>query len=346
MSDALVTVEENPYNAETPMGLLDRAVTPPDLVYVRNHFAIPEVDADDWRLTVSGAVERPTSLTLTDLQGMAPDRVTMVLECAGNGRSTMKPDPPGTPWRVGAAGTTGFTGVPLAAVLAEVGARPEAVEVLFRGADRGLVAADRTESYERSLPLDVALAPGPILAWEMGGEPLTAPHGAPVRLVVPGWYGMASVKWLTDVEFITEPFRGFYQFERYVYEGETGVPDGTPVSAIRVRSVIARPADGEVLVVGLVEVAGSAWSGAGDIIGVEVSTDGGATWGEAGLGEPIGPHGATPWVFEWEAGAGTHLLMARATDAAGDSQPLDPIWNRWGYGNNSAHRVAVTVVDA
>lgn len=346
MPDALVPVEVDPYNAETPMGVLDRPVTPTDLVYVRSHFAVPEVDAESWRLTISGAADRAVNLSLGDLRAMADESVTMVLECAGNGRSTMKPDPPGTPWRVGAASTTSFTGVPLAVVLGGLRPAPEVVEVLFRGADRGLVARDRIEPYERSLPLEIATAPGPILAWEMGGDPLSVPHGAPVRLVVPGWYGMASVKWLTDIEFITEPFRGFYQHERYVYEGEAGISDGTPVTAIRVRSVIGRPADGDRVTVGPLEVAGTAWSGAGAITGVRVSCDGGATWADADLGVRAGPHGATPWRFEWDAEVGSHVLVARAVDSTGDIQPLDSIWNRWGYGNNAVHRVAVTVVDA
>jgi DMSO/TMAO reductase YedYZ molybdopterin-dependent catalytic subunit len=346
MADALVPVELDPYNAETPMGVLSEPVTPAALVYVRNHFAVPEVDSESWRLRIGGSVEQPMTLSLADLQAMKTETVTMVLECAGNGRDTMVPQPPGTPWRVGAASTASFTGVALADVLAIAHPQPEAVEVLFRGADRGKVDRDRTETYERSLPVEVVGRPGPILAWEMGGEPLTAQHGAPLRLVVPGWYGMASVKWLIEIEFIDEPFRGFYQFERYIYASEDAIPDGTPVSAIRVRSVIASPRHDEPLAAGPVEVTGTAWSGEGPIARVEVSTDGGATWADAELGEAAGTEGFVPWRFDWGAEPGDHELVARATDTAGNRQPLEPVWNRWGYGNNTVHRVAITVTAA
>jgi DMSO/TMAO reductase YedYZ molybdopterin-dependent catalytic subunit len=199
------------------------------------------------------------------------------------------------------------------------------------------------ESFTRSLPLEIALEADTLLVREMNGAPLTADHGFPLRLVVPGWYGVASVKWLTRITVLRRPLKAFYQTERYVYEGERGTPNGAPVTRMRVRSLVARPAEGAELAGGPVEIAGSAWSGDAPIREVAVSTDGGATWRLADL-KSESPHGVTRWRLRWDPpGPGEHVIVSRASDAAGRVQPLEPVWNAHGYGNNVVQRVRVTV---
>jgi DMSO/TMAO reductase YedYZ molybdopterin-dependent catalytic subunit len=233
--------------------------------------------------------------------------------------------------------------VPLRDVLDRARPRTGAVEVAFRGADRGEVAPGRTASFERSLPLDAALAPDTLLVHEMNGAPLTPDHGFPLRLVVPAWYGVASVKWLTRVTVLRQPLEAFYQTEHYVYEGEPGRPGRAPVTRMRVRSLIARPADGAELRAGPVEIAGAAWSGDAAIREVAVTTDGGGTWRSAALEPAASPHAAVRWSLRWHAPPGEHVIASRASDAAGGIQPLEPVRNALGYGNNVVQRVRVRV---
>ena len=269
----------------------------------------------------------------------------MTMECAGNGRTRMTPVPPGHPWELGAVSTARFTGVPLRDVLERAGVDGGAVEVAFAGADAGVTETGPPARFERSLPLDRAMDPDVLLAWEMNGEPLPPPHGFPLRLVVPGWYGVASVKWLAEIRVLDAPFDGFFQAERYVYRGEAGVADGTPVTRMRVRALIAQPGEGERLPAGAAtEIRGTAWSGEAPVRRVEVSVDGGATWQDARLGDAESPYAAAPWSLAWTPPhAGRHLLLARATDEAGHVQPLEPVWNELGYGNNVVQRVEVEV---
>ncbi len=340
----LVTREEDPYNGGTPMEALADPVTPTGSFYVRNHFPVPDIDPGRWRLRVAGEVAEPLELSLDDLRALPVRSLFVTLECAGNGRRAMDPVPGGTPWEFDAVSTAEFTGTPLYRVLDRAGVSPEAVEIVFTGADRGEVADGRETAFERSLPVATARDPDVLLAWEMNGRPLSPDHGRPVRLVVPAWYGMASVKWLVGVRASVEPFRGWFQAERYVYRGGAGRPDGTPLAYKRVRAAIARPADGARLERGPVEVAGTAWSGGVAIERVELSADGGESWEDARLGEPAGRHAAPPWRWNWEPSrSGRHVLVARATDAAGETQPLEPLWNAQGYGNNAAQRVAIDI---
>ncbi len=339
---ALVPIESDPYNAETPLAALRAAETPTSLVYVRNHYGAPQIEGESWRLSVEGAVENPLELTLADLHTLEQRSLVVAMECAGNGRMAMDPRPPGTPWTLGAVSSVSFTGVSLTEVLQWARPVPETVEVLFEGADRGEVEPGREEAYRRSLPGAVARHPDTLLAWQMGGALLTRNHGAPLRLVVPGWYGMASVKWLTRIVVLADSFDGYYQRERYVYVGERGISDGTPVTLIRVRSVIAQPMDGEVLSAGPIEIAGTAWSGAGRVVRVEVSIDGGATWIDSDLGRSPSAYSATPWRLTVMADPGAYLIMARATDESGARQPERPVWNKHGYANNAVQTVRVT----
>lgn len=341
----LVIVEREPLNAETPMEALAEPLTPADLFYVRNHFAVPSLDLSAWRLRVEGAVERALERSLADLQRLPSRTIAVTLECAGNGRTLLTPTPGGTPWRLGAVGTARFTGAPLSLVLDQAGLRPEAVELLFVGADQGEVQPGRVEPFARSLPVEEARGPDVLLAWAMNGQPLPAEHGFPVRLVVPGWYGMASVKWLVRIVALERAFEGYFQREHYRYvEGDDPVELAPPVTRARVRSLIVRPADGARLPLGPVEITGIAWSGYGPVIRVEVSVDGGASWAEAELGADQGPYVARPWSFRWlPPQPGRYTVLARATDALGKVQPLSPPWNRQGYGNNACQAIEVVV---
>ncbi len=344
MPRPLVIVQERPLNAETPLESLSARVTPVPEFYVRNHFDVPATDVAGWRLEVAGAVERPLALSLPELQAMAPRTRLVTLECAGNGRTAMSPLPPGVRWGFGAVGVAEFTGAPLAAVLERAGIRAAAREVLFEGADRGILPNGRPGGYARSLALPAALEPEVLLAWDMNGVPLTPDHGRPLRLLVPGWYGMASVKWLERITLLTEAFDGFFQRDHYRYFGEAGVPPGAPVERIRVRSLITEPIEGATLPSGSTRVTGIAWSSGGAIQGVDVSVDGGTTWHAARLASQESPFAPAHWEFEWRAAPpGEWILISRACDDAGRRQPLEPIWNEGGYGNHGVQWIRVQV---
>ena len=342
-SSPLITVSQFPFNAETPPANLADPVTPVGAFFVRNHFAMPGIKAAEWRLSINGLVESPLSLSLAEIQALPTTEVRVTLECAGNGRRSLSPLPEGVAWGYGAAATATFTGAPLKNLL-DRAIPGKAIEVVFQGADCGQVNGQSTP-FARSLPFAIARLPDTIVAWRMNGEPLTREHGAPVRLVVPGWYAVASVKWLTDITLINESFTGHFQRNDYIYQREAGTPDGLPVTMMRVRSVFAFPADGQTIPPGPIEVRGSAWSGAGPVTRVELSTDDARSWSEARLdAAPASPYLARRWSFDWRAERrGEYVLAARATDRSGAVQPLEPVWNLRGYGNNAIQRVAVTV---
>lgn len=344
-SDALVPVTARPFNAEAPLSALAAPITPTALYFVRSNFDVPQISADGYRLQIGGAVQRPQVLALRALAELPQHELCVTFECAGNGRKYMRPLPEGVSWNLGAVSTGSFGGVRLREVLAAAGVRAEATEILFVGADGGEISPGRAIRFERSIPLERALHADTLLALRMNGAPLTPAHGFPLRLVVPGWYGVASVKWLVEIRALEQAFAGHFQAEKYVYIGEAGTPDYAPVREMRVRSVIATPADGARLPLARpVEIAGSAWSGCGPIAAVDVSVDGGASWRPAQLDPPASAYAATPWRIEWRpAAAGRCVLMSRARDAAGKVQPRTPPWNRLGYGNNAIHAVEVLV---
>ncbi|HJQ97549.1 MAG TPA: sulfite oxidase [Candidatus Polarisedimenticolaceae bacterium] len=327
---------DDPYNAETPLDRLDGRIVPVGDFFVRSHFAVPALAPERWRCAVDGV-----TLDLATLKTLPSRRVTVTLECAGNGRTLLSPPVKGAPWRLGGVATAEFEGVPLCRVLDRGNAGRGAREILFTGADSGAVADGRQITFERSLPIDVARDPDVLVAWGMNGAPLDPHHGAPVRLVVPGWYGVASVKWLVGIRALAAPFAGYFQSENYVYRGSPAFPDGTPIAKARVRSMIASPEEGAVVPAGTIEVRGSAWSGGGPIARVEVSVDGGSTWTDAFLGKPLSVHAATPWNARVAIGPGEAEIRSRATDASGEAQPDSASWNALGYGNNALHRVSV-----
>jgi sulfane dehydrogenase subunit SoxC len=332
-------------NHGLPLEVLREPITPAGLHYLLIHYDIPSVDPRAFRLDVGGAVERPLSLSLDDLR--ARDRVSMPItfECAGNGRALLAPRPLSQPWLTEAVGTAEWGGTPLWPLLDEAGVRASAVEALFTGLDSG-VEGGVLQAYERALP--VAEADHALLAYEMNGAPLPPQHGFPIRLVVPGWYGMTNVKWLTRITLLDEPFQGYQQGVAYrLYEAD-GEP-GQPVTRMMPRSLMAPPGVPEFMTrerhlpPGPVTLRGRAWSGWAPIASVTVSTDGGKTFADAELDEPIGDAAWRGWRFQWDAPEGEHVLSSRANDAAGNTQPLDPPWNLKGYANNAVERVPVIV---
>lgn len=334
-------------NHGMPLEALRHDVTPLGLHYLLVHYDVPVVELSEWRLEVGGAVERPLSLSLDDLR-MRPtvtERVTM--ECAGNGRALLDPRPVSQPWLREAVGTGEWTGTPLSALLEEAGVGEAAVDVLFTGADRG-VEGGVEQFYERALPLGDATADGVLLAWALNGVALPPQHGFPLRLVVPGWYGMTNVKWLARITVLDEPYAGYQNDVAYRLRAHEDDP-GTPVTRMMPRSLLVPPGIPEFMSrrrhvrAGAVTLEGRAWSGLGSIEDVEVSTDGGRTWAPARLDPPAGRWAWQRFSATWEATPGDHVLCCRARDSAGNHQPLAAPWNVGGYANNAVHRVDVTV---
>jgi DMSO/TMAO reductase YedYZ molybdopterin-dependent catalytic subunit len=342
----LVVHRAESLNCETPPVLLGGDVTPTAQFYRRSHFPAPVIDGATWRLDVGGLVDQSLSLSLHDLTQMPAETAVITLECAGNGRTRFRPRTPGVQWGFGAAGTAEWSGVPLADVLTRAGIAGGACEVVFGGADRGRVEeVPHPIRFERSLPVRDALESGALLAYAMNGHPLPVRHGYPVRLVVPGWYAVAAVKWLTDIRVVAEPFGGFFQDTHYVYEwSRRGIGIREPVGLQEVRAVITRPGDGQALPGGgAVTVRGVAWSGAAPIDRVEVSVADGP-WQKARLVGVPAAHGWQQWEFLASGlPPGAARIRARAADLAGRVQPEEPEWNELGYGSNFIHEVLVTL---
>ena len=338
-------VTRSPYNAETPLPALHDDRTPAESFYVRNHFDVPTIDINQFLLHVNGATTNPLALALDQIKAFPETSSLVILECAGNGRSRMKPAIKGTPWNLGAISRAEFTGTSLHNLLQETDLSEDVIEVGFSGADQGEIHTGGIESYTRSLPLEVALHPDTLLVWEMNGEPLTQQHGYPLRLVVPGWYGMASVKWLREITLLNQPFEGFFQTQEYVYIGEDGTEDGTPVTSIRVRSLILEPEAGGFYEQGDIRVSGIAWTGGGSVIKVELSFDNGENWIEADITPSKSSSGASRWGYGWlPESTGDYTITVRAQDSNGNLQPLHSRWNQGGYGNNVAHLVNLTII--
>jgi DMSO/TMAO reductase YedYZ molybdopterin-dependent catalytic subunit len=334
-------------NHALPLEALRHAITPVGLHYLLIHFDIPLVDGQAWRLRVGGRVARPFEVTLAELEARPARTLAVTLECAGNGRALLSPRPPSQPWLREAVGTAEWTGTPLGPILEEAGVLPGASEVVFTGLDRG-VQGDVEHAYERSLPLPEALREEVLLVYAVNGQPLPPQHGFPLRLVVPGWYGMTHVKWLDSITVVDEPFQGWQQAVAYhLRESEEQV--GSPVTRMLPRSLLVPPGIPDfftrerLLSPGACMLEGRAWSGWGRIERVEVSIDGGGSWGEAEVAEPVSEFAWCGWTYPWDAEPGEYELCCRASDAAGNTQPLDPAWNFDGFCNNAVQRVRVVV---
>ncbi len=337
-------------NHGLPLEALRYPLTPVGLHYLLIHYDIPAVDPSSWRLRIGGRVERELSLSFDDLRARPLVRLPVTLECAGNGRARLSPRAISQPWLLEAVGTGEWGGTPLRPLLEEAGPPADALEVLFAGLDRGL-EGEVEQRYERSLPLAEALRDEVLLAYELNGGPLPVQHGFPVRLVVPGWYGMASVKWLAEVTLLERPFEGYQQRRAYRFR-RNEEDEGEVVERILPRSLMIPPGIPDFLTrrrlvdPGLCLLEGRAWSGLAPVVAVEVSGDGGATWLGATVGEPLSPWAWAGWRAQWEPpGPGEYELICRARDAAGNEQPLEPVWNVGGYANNAVQRVPVTVRD-
>jgi anti-anti-sigma factor len=342
----MVVHRTHPLNCETSIpALMGGVVMPNQRFYVRNHFQIPKLDPSSWRLKVVGLVERPLSLSLRDLVKMPSQTQFVTLECAGNGRSLLSPRVNGEQWNLGAVSTAEWTGVPLAEVLHRAGIKAGAREVVFRGADSGkLDASSEPIRFERSLSMDEAQGSEVLLAYAMNGETLPIQHGYPLRVIIPGWYAVASVKWLTEIEVISGVFSGYYQTETYFFEWQRGAQlIKEPVSLQRVRSLITEPEADTEVEQGELPIRGVAWSGAAPIARVEVRI-GGGPWQDARLVSERKRHSWQGWelIARLEE-AGSKVISARATDMAGRTQPDSPEWNRLGYGNNAIQNVRVDV---
>jgi DMSO/TMAO reductase YedYZ molybdopterin-dependent catalytic subunit/rhodanese-related sulfurtransferase/glyoxylase-like metal-dependent hydrolase (beta-lactamase superfamily II) len=342
----MVVHRDDPLNAETPISALTGGVVMPSArFYVRNHFRAPAIDASTWTLEITGLVERPLALSLRELSRMPSETRLVTLECAGNGRSAFSPPVGGEAWRLGAVSTAEWTGVPLAHVLDRAGILAAATEVVFHGADHGATEGRPGMIYfERSLSVETARGAQALLAYAMNGERLPIQHGYPVRLVVPSWYGVASVKWLTAIELAGQPFSGYFQADKYWYEPAAGTRE--PVTLQRVRALITDPTHGEELPSGEITVRGLAWSGAAPIARVEVMINQGP-WQQARL---IGDRRRHCWQW-WELLTrldlpGRTSVRARATDEAGRTQPGTAGWDRDGYGNNAVQEVLCTAGEA
>ena len=334
-------------NHGLPLEALRFDVTPPGLHYLLIHYDIPPVEPRSWRLRIDGLVATELELSLEELRALPAVTRAVTMECAGNGRARFSPRPVSQPWLLEAVGNAEWTGTPLVGVLRQAGIAEEAVELVFTGLDRG-VEAGQEQAYARSLTVPQAMADDVLLVYGMHGAPLPPQHGAPLRLLVPGWYGMTSVKWLTTITAVDRPFAGHQQADAYRLKQDAD-DEGVPVTRMRTRSLMVAPGvpgfpeRRRFLDAGTHRVEGRAWSGRAGIARVEMSVDGGRTWSDADLGPQPDPRSWRGWSWSWDARPGEHELACRATDQDGETQPLADEWNLGGYEGTAVQRVAVTV---
>ena len=325
----LITREKEPMNLEFPFPTLASRITPTNQFYVRSHFPIPKLEAASWQLTIEGEVNKPFTISYAELRALPAKTVMATLECAGNGRAGLVPKAKGLLWEEGGVGNAEWKGVPLSTLLDRAGVKADAVEIILEGADQGEITEEPkspgTIKFARSLPLTKARQADVLIAYQMNGKDLTAPHGFPVRAIIPGWYGMASVKWLTKLTLINRPYDGYWQTMEYAYwQRKNGLPTLTPVRETQVKAQIARPALNEIIPAGKAyRLFGAAWTGESSLTKVEVSTDGGKTYQAANLLDKAVPYAWQLWEYNWPVPtqAGRHTLLVKATDAKGNTQP-------------------------
>ena len=355
--DGLTMHNDRPTNAETPPHLLDDAVTPTARHFIRNNGIPPfEVNADTWTLTIDGLVDTPLKLTIADLKSrFKVVTKDIVLECGGNGRAFFDPPARGNQWTYGAVACSRWTGVRLRDVLEAAGIKDSVVYTAHEGADTHLSGNPDKLPISRGLPIEKAMTDNVLIAFEMNGAPLHAMNGAPLRLVVPGWPGSCSQKWLNriylrDIEHDGPKMTGTaYRVPRMNVAPGTKVSndDMVIIEAMPVKSLITHPQTGTQTTSRVVEVRGHAWAGDRWIKAVDISYDFGATWQRAKLKKPKNSGAWQQWYTDVELPReGYYEIWARATDNAGESQPFGINWNPKGYLNNSYHRVAVTVVES
>jgi DMSO/TMAO reductase YedYZ molybdopterin-dependent catalytic subunit len=342
----LIELSFRPLNYETPIEHFRTAITPNDAFFVRYHLSdVPEIDVERWSITVGGeGANGQAKIRLDDLRNMPAFEVTAVNQCSGNRRALCQPRVAGVAWGYGAMGCARWKGARLKDVLAKVGLKQEALEIVFNGADGA--AADKTPDYIKSLPAWKALEETTLIAYEMNGLPLPHWHGFPARLIVPGWTGTYWIKHVTSIMATTKPFDGFWMKSAYRIPVGTfpmvtrfisqETPVDTPITEMVVNSLITSPADGAWVKAGPpVTIGGLAWDGGYGIRSVEVSTDGGRSWSDAALGEDLGKYAFRPWSYQFSPKArGKHVVVARATNRIGQTQTTELIQNPAGFHHN------------
>jgi len=341
----LIVREQSPPNLEMPLPGFRDYVTPNDLFFVRTHFETPRIDPRAWKLKIEGAVEKPIELGYEEIKAMPSKTVTATLECSGNGRGLLEPKKKGVQWIAGAVGNAKWTGVSVADILRRAGIKSNAVDIVFVGADRGQGKDGENLQFLRSIPVEKARDPDVLLAHEMNGQQLPVNHGFPLRAVVPGWFGVASVKWLERIVVSDKRFLSYFQSIDYsIWDRHGGIARMQPITEIQVKSIVAMPAAGESLAANQeVTVRGAAWSGDADVVKVEFSADGGTSWKQATLIDEPTKHAWRRWESRWRTPSrpGRVELLCRATDAAGNEQPTKRDDDRRNYMIN--HLVPVTV---
>lgn len=339
LASGLIIRQKEPTNLEMPFDLLDSYLTPTELFYIRSHFPAPTIDVSQYRLTIDGAVGKPLTLSYGQLREMRAKSRVATLECAGNGRVFLVPQARGAQWELGAVGNAEWTGVPLRDLLELAGLMDDACDIVLEGADRGVPAEEPKPpgpiAYTRSVPRTKALQPEVLIAYQMNGRELSRDHGFPVRAIVPGHYGMASVKWLTGIRAVREPFQGYWQTSDYGYwDSRDGQPVRRPLSEMMLKSAIARPRVYEALLPNQTyTVFGAAWTGETEVAEIAVSADGGRSWAEAHFLDPAHRYAWRRWAFDWKTPErlGTYTLLSRARDADGTVQPDEHDWKYGSY---------------
>jgi DMSO/TMAO reductase YedYZ molybdopterin-dependent catalytic subunit len=350
LRDGRIVRGEDPLNLEMPFETLDDFVTPTKSFYVRTHFPIPAIDRDAWWLHVEGEVEKPFAINYEELLELESRTIPVTLECAGNNRNFLEPKVKGVQWGLGAVGTAEWTGAPLSILLKRALVRPEAREVILQGADGGMLDDPKSPpgelKFARSVPLSKARG-DVLLAYKMNGDDLPPEHGFPLRAIVPGWYAMASTKWLQRIIVTDKPFSGYYQTLDYAFWKRRGdIAELAPLTEMQIKAEIAKPVRGEIVPAdSKVRVHGAAWTCNGEISKVELSTDRGSTWKEAKLLGESKPNAWRLWEYDWQtpAAAGKQTLIARATDSLGRTQPVERDPDRGTYMINHLLPIAVEV---
>src|SRR5436190_8074251 len=350
LRDGRIVRSEAPLNLEMPFEAVESFITPTKSFYVRTHFPIPKIDRDAWWLHVEGEVEKPFAINYQELLKLESLTVPVTLECAGNNRHFLEPKVKGVQWELGAVGTAEWTGVPLSVLLNRAVVRPNASEIILEGADHGILDEPKSPPgelrFSRSIPLEKGQR-DVLLVYRMNGHEIPPEHGFPVRAIVPGWYAMASIKWLQRITVTDHPFAGYYQTLDYAYWKRRGdTAELSPVTELQVKAEIVKPVSGETVPANsTVRIHGAAWSSGSEIVRVEVSTDGGSTWKKATLLGAPKPNAWRFWEFEWKTptAPGKKALVARATDSLGRTQPAHRDPDRGTYIINHLLPTEVTV---
>ena len=339
--DRLIVRSPRPLNLEARLGDLTAYHTPDEVFFVRNNYDAAPIAPAQWSVKIEGEVDNPLVLRLDDLQKLSMFTQDVTLECAGNGRSFHKPRASGIQWENGAVGNAAWKGVRLADVLSLARPRPTGRHVAFDGLDKP--PTPQAPDFIRSVPIWKALEPHTIIALEMNGKPLPHLHGGPARAIVPGFVGSASVKWLERIIVLADEFDGFYMKSNYTAPRADNEKEIYSLQSLEVKSVIVGPTEGAKLPAGRTTVWGWAWSGEGELTGIDVSNDGGQSWLPGTFTGRWDRYSWRKWEAEWDAKPGAHTVMARASDSLGRIQPTSRAFNRLGYRWNVIHAVKVDV---